>query len=269
MTGIIVLRLMLLYFCFDELIVIAQSLMNTDINSIPVAAVSGSCENCWLNSFATFKNYSLQHMVEKFLDRKTIEYKKGEYLVKSGDCLTGVYCIKKGSVKISQKGTRKKEFILWIAGAGDTVGLNSFINDDVFSFSASAREPVSTCFLPAPGLKILLNKEPQVFVQLMKKVCDKLDFVEQRIASISRKNIREQCAEILVFAAKQISSESSSETCINYTVTDLASLVGTTRDYMYKILLEFTDKKILSIQNTKIVVNDPEALAIIATENDK
>ncbi len=49
----------------------------------------------------------------------------------------------------------------------------------------------------------------------------------------------------------------------------MASFMGTTKNYLYKIIAEFTDKKILLVHNRKMVVNNMEALSLIAKGNDK
>lgn len=223
---------------------------------------SSSCDNCWISNFSAFKNSSSK--AEIISSKQEKKYSRGEYLMESGAAASGIHCIKEGTVKVFKKGTRNKEFTLWVVRSGDVVGLNSFINEEPFSFSASAVTPVTTCFILTADLKILLNKEPMIFIQLMKKLCDKLNIIEQRITSISRKNIRELCAETLISIAISSNSENNKDVGINYSVNDLACLVGTTKNYLYKILLEFTDKKILSVQNRKLIVINMEALSLIA-----
>lgn len=225
------------------------------------------CEDCWLDNFSAFKNCSSQKEIISSKQLKTFD--KGEYLVETGDNATGVFCIKEGMVKVSNKGNRNKEFTLWIAVPGDVVGLNSCINDELFSFSASAINQVNTCFIPSSDLKNLLNKEPMIFIQLMKKLCEKLNLIEQKITSISRKKIRERCAEVLVSAANQNNTGNNQDISINYSINDLACLIGTSKNYLYKILLEFTDKKILSVTNRKLIINNLSALSLIAAGNEK
>jgi len=158
---------------------------------------------------------------------------------------------------------------MWIARQGDIIGINSFINDEAYSFSAAAIGEVSACFIPSSDLKIILDKEPVLFMQLMRNLCDKLNFVDHRITSISRKSIREQCAELLISIAEQNSLETDKKFTINYSVNDLAHLVGTTKNYLYKILLDFTNKEILTVNNRKLVINNMKALSLIASGNDK
>lgn len=243
--------------------------MDSTKNTIPSSADSPGCANCWLGNFSAFKNCSPELYNKILLNKEEKKYNKGAYLIKSGDVVSGVYCISKGIVKISKKGNQNKEFIMWVAGQGDIVGLNSFVNDEVYSFSASAKDQASACFIPASDLKIILSKEPVVFFKLIRNLCEKINFVEHRITSISKKSVREQCAELLISIASQNNLENDKKLIINYSVKDLASLVGTTKNYLYKILLDFTSKEILSLSNRKLVIKNMNALSSIATGNDK
>lgn len=243
--------------------------MDTIKSTITPLTDTLSCSTCWVGNFSEFKNCSAEIQGTLLLKKEEKKFKKGASIIKDGDGVAGVFCVQKGNVKIFKKGIRNKDFIMWIAGKGDIVGLNSFINDDVYSFSAVAINETALCFIPASDLKILLSKEPIAFVQLMRNLCQKINFVEHRITSISKKSIREQCAELLISIAAQNILENDKKLTINYSVKDLASLVGTTKNYLYKILEDFTDKEILSVRKRKLFINNMKALSLIASGHDK
>lgn len=243
--------------------------MNTTKSSTISTSNLSICENCWLDKFSSTRKCSSESTDKTFFKKEAEEYGKGTYLIKNGDCVSGIYCVQKGFVKITKKGKRNKEFILWIAGQGDIIGLNTFINNENYAFSATAIDKISACFIPRSYLEILLKNEPMAFVHLMRKLCEKLNFVEQRITSLTGKSIRGQCAEILISIATPSGSEGDKKMYINYSVKDLASLVGTTRNYLYKILLELTNKQILSVHNRKFVINKMNELSIIANGSEK
>ncbi len=143
--------------------------MSTNKSQIISITDSANCENCWVNNFSAFKNCSPEIRQEITNNTKTREYNKGEYMIKTGETERGVFCIQKGLVKVSKKGNRKKEFILWLAEADDLIGLNSFIDDEPFSYSATAISPVTACFILSSDLKKILKKEPIIFVHLIKE----------------------------------------------------------------------------------------------------
>lgn len=230
--------------------------------------ITGRCDHCWLENFQSLRN-STSEVWEEILNKKnTAEFRKGEALLHPGHLVSGIYCVKEGMVKIARRSSKGKEFVLWIAGPGDLVGLHSFINNEPLGFSASAINQVKACFVPSAELKVLLEKEPLVFVKLTSKLCEKLNYVEQRITSISKKKIREQCAELLVSMARQIPPARDKTIHIQYPVKDLASLIGTTRSYMYKIIADLVNTKVISMHNRKLIINNLNRLSSIAMGND-
>ena len=51
---------------------------------------------------------------------------------------------------------------------------------------------------------------------------------------------------------------------INYSIKDLANIIGTTKNYLYKILSDFNSKKVISMHNKKLVIKDFDKLSLIA-----
>ena len=86
-----------------------------------------------------------------------------------------------------------------------------------------------------------------LLVELTRRLC-KLNFCGTSHHQSFYSKHRGQCAEILISIATDNTNEKDKTYYINYSVRDLASLVGTTQNYLYKILLEFTTKGILSVK---------------------
>ncbi len=242
--------------------------MDTKKN-ISSATKNYSPENCWLNNFSAFKNCSPELKDQLLSNSQKRTYSKGEVLIKTGEQEEGLFCIQSGIVKISQKGKNNKDFILSLAMSGDLLGLNALTETEPCAFSASATNDVIACYVPTADVKLILQKDPDVSLQLMQNICSKLDFIEQRIISISKKNIREQCAEILITIANEMLLENEPTLPINYSLKDLASFIGTTTSYLHKILLEFTTKEILVVRDRKYFINNVNDLIAIAEGVEK
>jgi CRP/FNR family transcriptional regulator len=235
---------------------------------IPEAPSTLGGQTSWLDFNSAFKNCSLQikDAIARHSQKRT--YHKGDYLVKPGDREAGAYFIEKGLVKVSKIGYHRKEFILWMAEAGDSVGLNCVIDDDPFYFSAMAVDEVTAHFIPAADLKLILKKEPVLTMQLIRDLCRNLFLIENRITSISRKKIRAQCAEMLINIAEKKDTADSKNMLVGYSINHLASLIGTTKNYLYKIIAELTGKGILTVRKRRLVISDMDALSKIAMEKD-
>jgi CRP/FNR family transcriptional regulator len=238
-----------------------MEIKNQHLNS---RAKSANCHQCGLKHFSVFQNCPNELLDEVFSGRQLRQYDKGETLIRQNDPFEGVYCIQDGVVRISARGNKGKEFILWFARPGDVIGIDSFINNQNHSFNAVSIEPVSACFIPENDFKKLVSKDPAIARKLMKLLCDKIDFIENRITSISQKSIREQFAEMLISIASKNKKSDTGNMAINYSIKDLANIIGTTNNYLYKVLSDFNEKNVVSIRNKKLVIKDLDKLSLIA-----
>ena len=227
-----------------------------------------SCSECSLKNFSVFKDCSEDLLNKVFSHKRPENLFKGDFLIKQDEEFKGVFCIQQGVVKVTRSGKKHKGFILRFARPGDVIGLDSFINNENYSYSARAVDNVCTCFIPAADFQSILSKDPALSIGLMKDLCEKINFIEDRITSMARKKIREQFAEMLISLAVKNKKSSEEVVAINYSVKDLANIIGTTKNYLYKILSDFTDKKLVSIHNRKLVINNFDRLSLVAIGNE-
>ena len=227
-----------------------------------------NCIQCSLREFSVFKDCPENLLNEVFTHKSLKKFSKGEFLINRNDEFKGVFCIQQGVVKVCKMGNANKEFILWFARPGDIIGLDSFINNEDYSFSASAIDEVLVCFIPSVDFKFILNKDPAISIGLMKDLCVKINFIEDRITSISRKKIREQFAEMLISLSIKNKKTLENTIPVNYSVKDLANIIGTTKNYLYKILSDLSEQKVVSMQHRKLVIKDFDKLSHIAVGDE-
>lgn len=223
-----------------------------------------SCNNCSLKISSVFKACPGDILDKYFANKQQICFAKDEVLLKQEENFSGVYCVQEGVVKITKTKNHKKEFILWFARPGDIIGLDSFINNESYSFSAIAVDSGKLCFIPAKDFSGLLSGEPVISFELIKSLCRKINFIEGRITSIAQKNIKEQFAEMLISLAAKNKGKNNQNIQVEYTIKDLANIIGTTKNYLYKILSEFTRKDLIEIEEQKLKIKNLDKLSLIA-----
>ena len=241
--------------------------MNTNNSFFHAQLKTSNCNQCWLKSFSVFKDCSKELLDEMFPNKQFRQFNKSEMFVRQNDSFQGVFCIQEGVVKVSTS-RNNKEFILWFARPGDIIGINSFLNNENYSFNALAVEPVNACFIPTSDFNELINKDPVVSKKIMKDMCDKINFIENRISSISRKRIREQFAEMLISMAMKNKNAATVNMPINCSIKDMANIIGTTKSYLCKIISDFNSKKVVAMHNKKLVIKDLDKLSLIAIGDD-
>jgi CRP/FNR family transcriptional regulator len=238
--------------------------MNQGKNILTDELKVSACTQCLLKEFSVFRDCSSDVIQDIFSNKQLMQFKKDEVIVKQGDSFRGVFCIQNGSVKVLKESANNKKMILWFAKPGGIIGMDSFVSDDDYSFSAFACAEVNACFIPKSDFIRLIAKEPSIARKLMEDMCSKINSIEERITSMSGKKIKEQFAEMLISIAMKNKNFSTGGTPIEYSIKDIANIIGTTNNYLYKILSDFNSRKVISIRNKKLVINDFDKLSRIA-----
>lgn len=226
------------------------------------------CQHCRAKQLSVFQDCPAEIMDKVFVNKEFIQFEKNEVILRQNGTFKGVFCINDGTVKITTFGSRNREFILWFARGGEILGLDSFMNNRDHIFAATAITPVNACFIPAGDFKKLVEKFPVISKKLIKLLCREINSIEERITSISQKSVREQFAEVLISIATKNRRSSEAGTPINYSIRDLANTIGTTNNYLYKIISDFNDKNVVAIHNKKIVIKNFDKLSLIAIGED-
>lgn len=223
-----------------------------------------NCGECSLRKISLFKKCSPELLDKLFPHKEFKKFKKKEVIIHQGDSFFGVYCIQEGTVKVIKRRNKGKEFILWFAYPGDIVGLDAFISNENYSFSAVSTESVTACLIQEQDFGYLLKKEPAMTLRVMKDLSDKITFIEDRITSIARKKIREQFAELLISFAVKNKKNTIGSVQVDCTVNDMANIIGTTKNYLYKILSDFSHKNLVHRKDRKLIIKNLDKLFLVA-----
>lgn len=222
------------------------------------------CSNCKIRHLSLFGNGSVDANCELFQHKEEKIFKKGEKLISDGDAYVGFFCIHSGTIKIYKPINKKDDFILWFAKPGESLGIDSFFNNENYQYSASATGLVKACFFSTPKITELMQTGSVTYLRLMEYFCKRIDFIEKRITSIAQKKTKAHLAELLIALSETHASKEGREAKVDYTIKDLANIIGTTQNYLYKISSELIKDKIISFQRKKLKILDQEKLAILA-----
>jgi CRP/FNR family transcriptional regulator, polysaccharide utilization system transcription regulator len=225
------------------------------------------CEKCVLENEPIFLKCSEQIESNPFSNKNNVTYRKGDIIIRQGAQLQGVFCIKSGFVKIVrlQENRESHEFILWYAEPGEILGLDSFINNEKHTSSAIAMEDCRVCYIPIEDFTELLHSSPQASLELMKILCNKIDYVEGRLTNIVCKSIGSRLVEQLLQLAIKGKQEKKGTANIIFNAQEVAEMIGTTKNYLYKLLLKLSKKGLILKKGEKIKILDIDKLLREAT----
>ena len=205
--------------------------------------------------------------LELLLYHKTQKkYKKGEIIFREAAYPDGIFYITDGKVKKYKVDEEGKEQIIYVANSGELMGYHAILSEDRFPDSAAALEESKIAFIPKKDFLDTLRQSDILNRKLLKTLSHEFAVLANSLTLFSRKSARERLAlQLIVLREKyKVNFKPGMPVEINMGRDDLASLVGTARENVVRILSEFKEAGILTAKGRKITVTDVSKLIKIA-----
>ncbi len=192
-----------------------------------------------------------------------IQYKKGQNIFYEGTRPTGLFCINGGKVKVFKNNIQGKEFILYIAKPGDFLGYRALLSEEFYGATATVLEDAKICFIQKDNFLEVLQKNPVFMRKVVKEVCKQMGIMEERMAELAHKSVRERLAANLLMLKESYGMEGEDSVLLDIALSreDWASLVGTATETVIRLLSDFKADELISFEGKKIRVLDPKRLA--------
>lgn len=206
--------------------------------------------------------------VDNFSKLQSIMYSRkviqGAYLFWEGDRTGKLYYIRSGRIHLRKSTEDGKELILSVLQKGDLIGeING--NEDMFNFSAEVMEDAEIGVIQEKDLEILLYRYGDFAVQFMKWM------------SLTHRTTQSKFRDLLLFGKPGALASTLirlSNTCgvlckegirlnIRMTNTELADLIGTSREGVNRMLSSMKDEGTISMANGQITIRRIEDLRLI------
>ncbi len=224
--------------------------------------ISLQCAFCKTRENSHFSDLPQDDLEVLSSHKSCITYKKGQNLFYEGTRPMGVFCINYGKVKVYKMGSNGKEQILFIAKPGDFLGYRSLLSEEFYGASATVLEQAAICFVPKSDFLKILNSNPSFFQKLMKAVCHELGVMEEKLAQLAQKSVRERLAATIIMLKETYGMEGDGSELIDIALSreDLANIVGTATETVIRLLSEFKSDGLIALEGKKIKVIDSQRL---------
>lgn len=168
------------------------------------------------------------------------KYSKNDILFKEGEHAEGIFYISQGKVKIVKHKIAEVPVILHIAKEGELLGVQAVIDNASHLNDAIAMDDVETNYVPAKDFIDAINKNTEMKLLIMQAMCSRIDRIENQISSRSEKSANQRFAEVLSFLVKDYGLSKDKKLNIDLSLEELASLSGTSKNYLSKIINDFS-----------------------------
>ncbi|MFQ5527366.1 MAG: Crp/Fnr family transcriptional regulator [Thermoanaerobaculia bacterium] len=175
-----------------------------------------------------------------------------------------VFLMLEGSVKIYVDQLDGSEVILAFLGPGDTFGEMGMIGSSGRSASVLTLEECTCLVMNRPAFLQSVRSINQLAFNLVRLLSRRLRLANEQIQALSSLDVRGRVArQLLAFAQRYGEANQKTEILIplRLTQTDLASLVGASRERVNQVVVEFKDKTFISVSpKHHITVHDLQSL---------
>jgi CRP-like cAMP-binding protein len=193
-------------------------------------------------------------------------YQKGEIIFREGAYSSGIFYIKSGKAKKYTTDKEGREQIIYVANTGELIGYHAILSEDRYPDSATALEKSIIVFISKEDFLAVLQQSTILSTRLLKTLSHEFVVLVNSLTLFAQRSARERLAlQLLVLREKyKEGSEPGMDIEINLSRNDLASLVGTVRENVVRLLTELKEEGILETKGRKIIVRDVKKLAELA-----
>ncbi|MGD1889256.1 MAG: Crp/Fnr family transcriptional regulator [Cyclobacteriaceae bacterium] len=199
----------------------------------------------------------------------SVSYRKGQILFQEGHNAWGLYYVIRGKLKLYKYGSDGKEQIIRIVGNNEFIAYNALLNDLAYHVTASVIEHSEVAFIPRQDFLDIFSADSEVSQYFTHLLCQNLVETEQRLVAQAYRPVRGRLAEaLLALDALFEPEDQNEETFITLSRHDLASLLGTAKETVIRILSEFKADELITTNGQNISVLNPEGLQQVSQMYD-
>ena len=193
----------------------------------------------------------LQLLVE---NRNLNKYKNKQIIYSEGNRPSRLFYIQKGKVKTYKTNDNGKELIVGLYNEGDFLGYVPLLEGTPYKEMAKAMEDVELAVIPKEDFDDLINTRSGVARKFITMMAENISESEDHLLGLAYNSLRKKVAEaILILQKKYTTSISiSRENLAAIAGTATESLIRTLADFKHEKLIDFTEGKIVILNETKL-----------------
>lgn len=186
-----------------------------------------------------------------------LDYNKNEIVCKQGSFATNVSFVVSGMLKVYRE-YKGENLIMSFVRKGEVFGLSSIYNNETNLFSVATVMPTTVFSVNVNIIKNQIRDYPDFaeksIIQLNKEYSNTID----RIISLTQKQLNGRMADALLHFSRNIYG--SDEFNMQITRRDMADFCGMSTESAIRILKEFHNDKIISIEGKNVKILSKQLL---------
>lgn len=206
-----------------------------------------------------FANLSLGQIEQLTALARSHRYRRNHVIFNEGDPGTALYMIVKGRVKVSQSSPDGKERTLALLSPGDVFGELALLDELARSADAVVVEDSELLVVPRKDFLGFIITQPQAAMSLLVVLSQRLRHTNLLVHDAAFFDVRGRLARVLLDLARADgeTEPGGALVCPRLTQTELASMVGVTRESVNKWLRHYERAGLITRRRGRLVILDP------------
>lgn len=187
---------------------------------------------------------------------------KGNVIFYEEDPGTSCYILISGKVKIVVNADDGREHILGVLQEGDFFGEMSLIDGQPRSASAICVEDAQMLTIQRDEFLKLLRSNPDLTLKLLVALSQRLRATDRNLESLAFLSAPGRVARVLLELGKEHGEKTSDGVSLTHNMTrqELASLAGTSRETLTRVLMDYQDRGLIHLDKNRLTLKNEAKL---------
>jgi CRP/FNR family transcriptional regulator, cyclic AMP receptor protein len=207
--------------------------------------------------FSKLKDNEVAQIIDQCVTKTC---KKDQVILVEEELGQTLFIILKGTVKISRTSEEGREVILTILKAGDFFGELSLLDGKGRSATVVSMEDAELLALRRSEFLLLLERYPQISVELLKVMADRLRKCDVQIENLTLQDAVGRVGATLIHVAEQTGYARGDGLIIPKLPVqqDLANMAGTARETISRVMAIFEQRGLIQREGHRVIISNFE-----------
>lgn len=201
------------------------------------------------------KDAGYTKLKKSFKNQNLLEFKAEQAVFIEGKVPGNIYLVEQGTLKKVLTNEYGKILITEFYSKGDFIGLEEAFNNEKHRANIKAFSDVVVREIKKSDFDKLIHSDIEISAFILKLIAQKYLYKEQLLISLAYDSVRRRLANTIHFISEKLSSNE-----IHISRTELAQMVGTTKESIIRNLSDFKSENLILVEGNKIEILRKSAL---------
>ena len=209
-----------------------------------------------------FEPLSTGEIEEVYRRHPDVTLKRGEVFFTPADSCEMLFILQEGRVRIYTRTPEGREFTLAVLESGTMFGEMSLAGQTLREVYAEAMESARVASVSRDDLERLVLDKPQVGLQLIRLLAERLTAYETRMRDLALKEVPARLASfiLLLVETEGVKTCAGFKIPTRYTHYHLGTMIGANREAVTRAFVTLRNAGAITTRHRRIHIEDPPAL---------